>query len=63
MNSVYSSSRRAILFFGFSALLIACSDSGGDLPIPDSSVLDPASGSSGQQSEAEDGAPSEQKLL
>ena len=49
--------------FNFSALLIGCSDSGGELPVPDSSVLDQASGSSGQQAEAEDSAPSEQKLL
>ena len=63
MTSLYTLSRRAILLYGFSALLIACSDSGGDLPVPDSSVLDPASGASGQQPEAEDSAPSEQKLL
>ena len=63
MISLYTSLRRAILLCGFSALLIACSDSGGYLPVPDSSVLDPASGTSGQQPEAEDSAPSEQKLL
>ena len=63
MTSLYTLSWRAIVLCGFSALLIACSDSGGDLPVPDSSVLDPASGSSGQQPEAEDSAPSEQKLL
>ena len=63
MNSLQKVLPRAILFLSFSALLIGCSDSGGELPVPDSSVLDQASGSSGQQAEAEDSAPSEQKLL
>ena len=63
MDSLQKVLPRAILFLSFSALLIGCSDSGGELPVPDSSVLDQASGSSGQQAEAEDSAPSEQKLL
>ena len=63
MNSVQKVSLRAILLLSLNTLLVACSDSGGDLPVPDSSVLEPVSGSSGQQAEAEDSAPSEQKLL
>lgn len=63
MNSLQKVLRRAILLLSFSVLLIGCSDSGGELPVPDSSVLDQASGPSGQQAEDEDSAPSEQKLL
>lgn len=63
MNSVQKVLLRAILLLSLNTLLVACSDSGGDLPVPDSSVLEPVSGSSGQQAEAEDNAPSEQKLL
>jgi predicted lipoprotein len=63
MNSLQVVLRCAILVLSFSVLLTGCSDSGGDLPVPDSSVLDPASGSSGQQSEEVGSAPSEQKLL
>ena len=63
MNSVQKVLLRAILLLSLNTLLVACSDSGGDLPVPDSSVLEPVSGSSGQQPEAEDSTPSEQKLL
>ena len=63
MNSVQKVLLRAILLLSLNTLLVACSDSGGDLPVPDSSVLEPVSGSSGQQADAEDSAPSEQKLL
>ena len=63
MNSVQKVLLRAILLLSFNTLLVACSDSGGDLPVPDSSVLEPVSGSSGQQPESEDSTPSEQKLL
>ena len=63
MNSVQKVLLRAILLLSLNTLLVACSDSGGDLPVPDSSVLEPVSGSSGQQPESEDSTPSEQKLL
>lgn len=63
MNSVQKVLLRAILLLSLNTLLVACSDSGGDLPVPDSSVLEPVSDSSGQQAEAEDSTPSEQKLL
>ena len=63
MNSVQKVLLRAILLLSLNTLLVACSDSGGDLPVPDASVLEPVSDSSGQQAEAEDSTPSEQKLL
>ena len=63
MNSFQKVLRHTILLLSLNTLLVACSDSGGDLPVPDSSVLEPVSDSSGQQAEAEDSTPSEQKLL
>ncbi|MEC8158393.1 MAG: imelysin family protein [Pseudomonadota bacterium] len=63
MNSLQKFFWRAILLFSFNALLVACSGGGGNLPVPDPSVLESVSGSSGQQLEAEDSTPLEQKLL
>ncbi|MGI9298974.1 MAG: hypothetical protein ACR2PD_00935, partial [Luminiphilus sp.] len=55
--------RNTIALLTASALLVACSDSARDLPVPDSTVLDPVSDSSGQQSGTGDSVPAEQRLL
>ena len=48
---------------GFSAVLLSCTDASRELPVPDSTVLDVGSSSSGQQSATDQAVPSEQKLL
>jgi len=55
--------RNTIALLTASALLVACSDSARDLPVPDSTVLDPVSDSSGQQSGTGESVPAEQRLL
>ena len=55
--------RRVVIGCGFSAVLLSCTDAARELPVPDSTVLDVGSSSSGQQSATDQAVPSEQKLL
>jgi len=54
---------RVVFGCGLSAVLLSCTDASRDLPVPDSTVLDVVSSSSGQQSATDPAIPSEQKLL